>query len=113
MKQHQHQFICAICNAPPKFRHELIKALPDDTLKTICEICNNILVGNIKPSSSQLHKLRKYKKVIRQLGYKPYYPMKYKRKIISNQRGSGFFLSVLPIIASLLGGFISSRLRKK
>lgn len=94
-----------------ELRGKLIKSLPDKTVKHICDACYNILAGNCRLSSRQYETLRRYKKPIRQLGYEPYHPLNYKRKILKEQKG-GFLGAVFPIIASLIGGLVGSIIKK-
>lgn len=108
MQRNNHQAILHLLTntRSPDLRKVLLKSLPTDTIKVICEACYNILQnGTCHLSQKQWKQCAKYKTVIRALGYKPYYPIKHKRNLLVNQKG-GFIGTILPIIASLIGGAI-------
>ena len=95
------QLLNAISTTSPRFRKKLLQNLPDDTIKAICEALYNVLHGNRHPTAKELPIFHKYKRTIRQLGNKPFRPLKEKRVIIAQQSG-GFIGTLLPIIAAIL-----------
>lgn len=54
----------------PKLRKSILNSADTKLLKSICEICLNIIKGNVHLNDSHKKKLSQYKKVIRKLGDK-------------------------------------------
>lgn len=99
--------LCSLHQTKPnKLKRQLLSALPDKTVRMICEVCHNILLDNVHLSKAQWKVMRKYKDTIRALGYKPY-GVKLKRQILYNQKG-GFLAAAIPIIASIVGGLVGN-----
>lgn len=96
-------FLKLFSKSKPKRRQLLVQNATREELKSICEICLNILKGNIPVDGKNLKKLKRKKQVIRELGGRTASIAK-KRKI-ANQNG-GFLGTVaslaLPFIAQLL-----------
>ena len=86
-----------------KRRKALLSQVTRNELKSLCEICLNILKGNIPLDDKTFHKLKRYKSKLRTLADKKT-PLAEKKKIV-NQHG-GFVGTVaaiaLPLLASLL-----------
>ena len=80
-----------------------IRTCSNDIIKCICDCCTNIIAKNTNPSKSQLTKLRRRKRVIRQLARKKT-SLTEKRKIL--QRG-GFLSALLPTFLNLAAPIIS------
>jgi hypothetical protein len=78
--------------------------MPERYVSKICEILHNMLQGVCPPTNSQKRQLCKYKRVVRELGSPPF---RAKKRILVNQKGSGLFTAILPIIASILLGSYS------
>lgn len=74
-----------------------------DFVLCICEICHNILRGNVALTRSQKNDIRKRKKALRALVLKKT-SLDKKRKIV--QKG-GFLGAILAPIASLLTGLLT------
>ncbi|GFU69574.1 uncharacterized protein TNCV_1351331 [Trichonephila clavipes] len=88
--------------ASPAQRKAILKSATDDQIKTLCEICENLLSGNIP--TKKIKKLCSYKIVIRLLAYRSV-PISRKRKLFTTNRQVGGFLPlILPGVLSLLGG---------
>jgi hypothetical protein len=79
----------------------MLRDMPERYVSKICEILHNMLQGVCPPNKSQKRQLCKYKRVVRALGNPPFTA---KKKILINQKGSGLFTAILPIIASILLG---------
>ncbi|GBM89489.1 hypothetical protein AVEN_32544-1 [Araneus ventricosus] len=80
----------------------LPKSATNEQIKTLCEICQNVLAGNV--SKAKIRQLCRYKKVIRQLADRNI-PIARKRELLTNQTG-GFLPLVLPAVLSLVGGLV-------
>jgi hypothetical protein len=102
LKANQH-FLHVLKNAKPKLRKSIVKECSDDALKTICEICINILNGNLKISKETGYQLKKYKKLLRSLA-SPKVKLCAKRKTLVQRGGA-----ILPII---LGSLFTSVIKK-
>jgi hypothetical protein len=96
----------------PKKRNRLILDAEKCVIDAISEIAKNCLAGNINLKTCDFKKLSKYKKTLRQISKKSSVE---KRKRILQQKG-GFLSLLIPpalsLIASVVGDFISSKLRK-
>lgn len=103
---HTHrEYLRALCKLKPYYRNILVKAADADAIKCICECIFNVLKGSVPITEKEKLKLRKHKKVLRELIKKG--DLKKKRKIII-QTGGAF----LPIVlGSLLSGVLSSLLK--
>ncbi len=67
------------------------------------ECAINVLKGNVPLTKSQLKKLGKHKKKIRDLSQKK---TSYKRRIAIEQKGGFLPLLLAPIVGSILGGLL-------
>lgn len=93
-------------NPDPILTHSLLRAAPDEVIKTICNAAYNLTnSGGVQLSSNQKRFFRKYKEPITKLVQREP-SIKQKRKVLE-QSGGGFFIplllsAVLPIVTSLL-----------
>lgn len=90
-------------NCKANVRKIIIKNAPAEFIKTLCEICMNVLNGNLKISKKCKDKVKFYKKTLRDLASKKF-KIKTKKKILV-QKGGAF----LPI---LIGALLSSVIGK-
>ena len=72
-------------------------------LNVICEICKNVLSGNVPLSASQRRRLCKNKCLLRKLAEKKIGAKKKKRLVMQN---GGFLGALLTPIVSILGGLL-------
>ncbi|GFX47852.1 uncharacterized protein TNCV_5002731 [Trichonephila clavipes] len=97
--------------ASPAQRKAILKSATDDRIKTLCEICDNLLSGNIP--TKKIKKLCSYKRVIRLLANRSV-PISRKRKLFTTNRQVGGFLPlILPGVLSLLGGIAGKVIGKR
>ena len=97
----------AIVNSSPEDRKTIIRKASADLMRTIADICYNILEGNIELSNEHRNKLGKNKKYIRRMADKS--SGLYDKKIAMIQKG-GFIPGLVPalsIVASIIGGLLS------
>lgn len=98
----------AILNAIPALKPDqrkgFISHCSDDFILSICEICLNVLKGNIPLNSEQYSRLKKHKTFIKLLADKKS-SVKKKRKVVKQSGGFiGPLLSIaLPFISGLIG----------
>lgn len=96
-----------LTRSSPKIRKVILQECPPDLIQAICEICMNLLKGNIPITQCQHHKLKRYKETIRQMACRK--DGVRKKKKLLNQKG-GFLLplltTVLPMVADLAIGAI-------
>lgn len=101
--QNSEPFLRLLARSSAKRRKALLNQVTRDELKSLCEICLNILKGNIPLDDKTYHKLKRHKAKLRTLANKKI-PVKQKKKVV-NQHG-GFIGTVaaiaLPLLASLL-----------
>lgn len=86
------------CKRKPQTAELLLK--DKGLFKSLCEICLNILNGNLKMRGKDKEKLKKYKKTIRHLGDKKIKQKPHPKKIL---RG-GFLSSILSVALPFLAG---------
>lgn len=100
-------FLKILSTLPPKRRRELVREASCSDIKNVSEVCLNLLCGSIPISPDNLPRLKKYKRLLRYVGYKTLHksPQKLKRFLLQ-QKGSGFFASVVPILVSILLDFL-------
>lgn len=101
-------FIKQLCNS--KGRKKLLQCATKSNVKAICEICLNLLCGNLCVDNKAKSKLKKYREPIELLA-KRRLSLK-KKKVVLNQRGGfvGLLASLaLPVVSSL----VARALRKK
>ena len=95
-----------INNLPVKKRNQFIANCDKTTLCCLCEVAKNVLNGNVRLKPTQLAKLRKHKKAIRQLSVKRT-SLRTKRRIL---RRGGFLGALIgPAIGLLTSLFAGSR----
>ena len=94
-------FLELLAKSKPKRRQQLLATISPEEIKALCEICLNIINGNLPVDEQQYKKLKKKKAVIRILGSKGSVQ---KKKATINQEG-GFLGSLaaiaLPLITTL------------
>lgn len=88
--------LCALNQASCKMRKAMLKNANPELIKTISEICYNVLNGNLKLSEKTRTKLGKYKKAMRVIGC-PHKSVSSKQRVIV-QHGNG----LLPILLNTL-----------
>lgn len=59
--------LCALPFLPNKQRVFLLRHMDVPMVKFLCEIALNTIKGNVSVTENHIHKLRKYKRVIRNL----------------------------------------------
>lgn len=93
-----------------KCNRNMLKAIIHNSDKEliccICECILNIVNGNVKIGDKELQKLKKYKRILRELLNK-YKPIKTKRKILI-QHGSGILPILIPTIIQALSSFLTN-----
>lgn len=100
LEAHKHM-LHVLKNCKPCIRKNILQNGSGDLIKTLCEVCLNVLNGNAKISKNSKNNIRKYKKVLRQLA-KPNDRLSSKRKILI-QKG-GFLPALLTAVLSGIVG---------
>lgn len=98
-------------NCKPSVRKSIIKFGNSELIKTLCEICINVLNGNVKiPLQSKL-KLKNYKNSLRKLA-SPRIGLNSKKKILVQKGG---FLPILlsTLLSSVIGSLIEKNINSK
>lgn len=90
----------------PSMRKAILKEADKNLVNSICEICDNTLIGNIPLTQTQKTKVRKHKHIIRKLAQRGQ-GWKTKREVL-HQHGGAF----LPILLSILGSVLPAILGK-
>ncbi|GFY07929.1 uncharacterized protein TNCV_2579611 [Trichonephila clavipes] len=110
LNRHVH-LLHVLAGASPAQRKAILKNASNDQIKTLCEICQNLLSGNI--ATNNIKKLCSYKRVIRLLADRSV-PISRKRKLFTTNRQVGGFLPlVLPAVLSVIGGLVGKSIGKR
>lgn len=100
LKEHRHMLhVLKDCNS--NTRKQILKKSNKDLVQAICEVCLNVLHGNIKLSKKNKQFLHKHKKTIRELATSKHSIAKKRKTLV--QRGG--FLPVL--LGSVLSGVVA------
>ena len=92
-------------------RKKLLQGATKSNIRCLCEICLNVIRGNIPVDPSSKNKSKKHRSSIETLAKKSV-SLRKKKNILVNQRGgfAGLLASLaLPVVAS----FVSNALKKK
>lgn len=73
IRRHSH-FLQILARSHPSQRRALLRTASAQQIKTLCEICLNILAGNVP---TNIQKLKKYKNTLRKL---------VKKNVVSNKK---------------------------
>lgn len=90
--------------ATPRARNQLIRCGDKELINCICECCVNILQGKVPLTPKQKSRLSRHKNKLRTLA-KRRTSVRQKKEVI--QKG-GFLGLILPAVAGVLGGLLSS-----
>ena len=95
----------ALQSARPNLRKAILKESDRALIYAICEICENLLLGNIPLTEVQKKKLKSYRTQLRRLaqrgeGWK-------KKKDVALQRGGAFLPLLLSVVSSILPSLLS------
>ncbi len=87
-------------------RRSALNSISSDELKSVCDLCANILQKRVSLKPVQFRKLHKHRKVIRTLGSRKV-SLKRKKKLLHRGGFLGILAPILGAIgSSLLGGLI-------
>ena len=103
-----YHFLHVLARSRPSQKKALLQSANNVQIKSICEVCLNVLYGNVPVNRK---KLKKYKNVLRALAKKSTSIQK-KKKMLVNQSG-GFLPVLAPAIISALGGILGPVISKK
>lgn len=107
LKKNYH-FLQILARSHPLQRKALLQTANNTQIKCVCEICLNVLSGNINVNRN---KLKKYKNTLRTLAKKTISIQK-KKKMLVGQSG-GFLPAIAPAIIAALGGILGRVISKK
>ncbi len=98
-------FILTLQSLKPKHRKILAKLATNEHLRGLQEASVNIIKNTVQLSEKDARICRRYRKPLRLLALKRY-PAKNKRELIQS---GGFLAALLPVLASVLGGFLAQQ----
>lgn len=107
LKRHVH-FLQALASTHPLQRRALLKTAKNEQIQCLCEICLNILAGNVPVN---VNKMKRYKNLLRSLAKKKS-SIQQKKRMLVNQSG-GFLPLLAPAIISTLGGILGRVIGKR
>ncbi|GIX81570.1 uncharacterized protein CEXT_562521 [Caerostris extrusa] len=108
IKRHVH-LLHVLSAASPQQRNAILKSATNEQIKTLCEICQNVLAGNVRKRMS--NDCVAVKRTIRQLANRNI-SIARKRKLLTNQTG-GVLPLVLPAVLSFVGGLVGKAIGKR
>lgn len=92
-----------LAKAKPSLRKAILRQADKALIFSICEICDNTLSGNVTLKDSDKQKLRKHKKILRQLASRGGTWKKKKQEV---QKGGALIPLLLSLLAPTVGKFI-------
>lgn len=107
IKKNYHFLHMLVRSRTPQKR-ALLHTADNAQIKSMCEVCLNVLKGNIPVN---IKKMKKYKYMLRKLASKTI-PYESKKRMLINQSG-GFLPVIAPAIISALGGILGRVISKK
>ena len=93
-----------ICCQSPNFRKRLLTHADGELIKCICQCATKVLDGSIPITKEEKKKLKKYKRILRQLKAPKKTVSSHKKTIV--QSGGGFLLSLIPAVVGALASLI-------
>lgn len=90
-----------------KYKNTLLKKADEQFISNICEMCDNILNGNIKLTDKEFKQLKKHKKSLRLLIKRS--SLRNKKKILTQQ--GGFLQYLIPAAISGISSIIGSLIK--
>ena len=99
VKTHQ-ALLHVLQSAKPNLRKAILQESDRALIYTICEICENLLLGNIKLTDEQRKKLKRYRDDLRRLAQRGE-GWQAKKKVLV-QKGGAFLPLLLSVVASML-----------
>ncbi|GFU94593.1 uncharacterized protein TNCV_3699011 [Trichonephila clavipes] len=109
IRQHVH-LLHVLSAASPQQRNAILKSATNEQIKTLCEICQNVLAGNVPKAN--VKRLCRYKRTIRQLADRSI-SLGRKRKLLTTNQTGGFLPLVLPAVLSFVGGLLGKTIGKR
>ena len=110
----QKEILLALSKVNSKSRKAIIQSASPQLIQAICEICFNLLNGNIAINEDSKNKLKKYKTTIRKLASqadsKKVNPLESKKKILGLH--GGFLQILIPSVISAIASVVSSYISK-
>lgn len=115
LKNHIHE-LHTLKSCKPCQRNSYLENASEELVHCLCEVCHNILKGNIPLSKDQLNKLGKHKNLMRRLanvqGKITKKSLKDKKQIIYSQKG-GFLPLILTPLLAIASDLIADKLIPK
>lgn len=105
LTEEQLSILKVLFNSKPSLRNNLLKHANKELVCTLCECILNILEGNVNVTDKHIKQLKKYKKVLREIGDNKGTWTR-KRKLL--QKGGS---KIIPLIAPILGAFFTHLLK--
>lgn len=113
LKNNIHE-LCVLSKLNNTQRKKFIEILSSEAIKCICEVCLNVLNGNIKLKDTDKKRLKRYKNVLRYLvhrqGSKGREKVENKRKVLV-QKG-GFLPIILPSLLTIAADLVIDLVKK-
>jgi len=107
-KYYHHLHVLKACSCQKRI--DFVKKSPNDFVKCLCEVCDNLLKGNIPVNKKQKQQLYRYRNTLRFLASKKHKSLSKKRKII--QLGGAFLPILLPPLLTIAADLLPSLFSK-
>ena len=99
VKTHQ-ALLHVLQGAKPNLRRAILQESDKALIYTICEICENLLIGNVNLNEKQRQKLKRYRRQLRRLAERGE-GWENKREVLV-QSGGAFLPLLLSVVSSIL-----------
>ena len=96
----QQALLHVLHGANPSLRKAILRESDKSLIYTICEICENLLIGNINLNEEQRQKLKRYRRQLRRLAERGEGWGNKKEVLV--QRGGALLPLLLSVVASIL-----------
>jgi hypothetical protein len=93
-------------SAKPNLRRAILQKSDRALIYAICEICENLLIGNIPLSEDQRKKLKNYRSKLRRLAQRGEGWQK-KKEVLLQRGGAAFLPLLLSVVSSILPSLLS------
>ena len=102
-------FVYLLAKSTPRRRNVLLRNASNEELRSLCELCLNVIKGNLPLNKNAFQRLKRHRKTLETLASKRV-PLKQKREYI-NQKG-GIIGQLATIALPLLTHLITSKILK-
>ena len=101
-------FILFLKTKDEKTIKEIVKSLPNNVINALSEVILNGLCGNIPLNSTDIDKLKPFKKLMKSLSNKSI-KVSERKRLMSSKKGGSLLSILLPLATSVITSLISRK----